>query len=81
MVVSTYPFTLRLVMHGRSYRVFLRTTRSAAIRSMYLRLKGLRKFGITAQASVAGNLRTGASGSAGVIQKTDRVDPMVGEGA
>mgnify|MGYP004059646777 FL=1 len=48
---------------------------------MYLRLKGPRKFGITAQASVAGNLRTDASGSAGVIQKTDRVDPMVDEGA
>ena len=48
---------------------------------MYLRLKGPRKFGITAKALVAGNLRTDASGSAGVIQKTDRVDPMVDEGA
>ena len=48
---------------------------------MHLRLKGLRKFGITAKAPVAGNLRTDASGSAGVIQKTDRVDPMVDEGA
>ena len=48
---------------------------------MYLRLKGLRKFGITAQASVAGNLRTDASGSVEIVQKIDRIDPMVDEGA
>ncbi len=48
---------------------------------MHLRLKGLRKFDITAQASVAGNLRTGASGSVGVVQKIDRIVPMVDEGA
>ena len=48
---------------------------------MHLRLKGLRKFGITAQASVAGNLRTDASGSVEIVQKTDRVDPYGCEGA
>ena len=48
---------------------------------MHLRLKGLRKFGITAQASVAGNLRTDASGSAGIVHQIDRIVPMVDEGA
>ncbi len=48
---------------------------------MHLRLRGQKNLGITAQASVVGNVRTDASGRAGIVQKIDRIDPMVDEGA